>query len=100
MGKLGEAMTQEVFDYLQAARSPQAESRPYVAVASAEGMLVNLHLGEADELLIFDATRPTSRNPARAPRGTWLAAMARNGSAAERLSGRVASGAGRLQVGS
>jgi nitrogen fixation protein NifB len=55
VGKLGEAMTQELFDCLQAARSPQAESRPYVAVASAEGMLVNLHLGEADELLIFDA---------------------------------------------
>ena len=55
VGKLGEAMTQEVLDCLQAARSPQAESRPYVAVASAEGMLVNLHLGEADELLIFDA---------------------------------------------
>ena len=28
---------------------------PMAAVASAEGMLVNLHLGEADELLIFDA---------------------------------------------
>ena len=55
VGKLGEAMTQELFDCLQAARSPQAASRPYVAVASAEGMLVNLHLGEADELLIFDA---------------------------------------------
>ena len=55
VGKLGEAMTEELFDCLQAARSPQAENRPYVAVASAEGMLVNLHLGEADELLIFDA---------------------------------------------
>ena len=55
VGKLGEAMTQEIFDCLQAARSPQAASRPYVAVASAEGMLVNMHLGEADELLIFDA---------------------------------------------
>jgi len=55
VGKLGEAMTQELLDCLQSARSPQAESRPYVAVASAEGMLVNLHLGEADELLIFDA---------------------------------------------
>ena len=65
VGKLGEAMTQEALDYLQAARSPQAESRPYVAVASAEGMLVNLHLGEADELLIFDANgRQVATRPA------------------------------------
>lgn len=29
------------------------EDRPYVAVASEEGMLVNLHLGEASEVLIY-----------------------------------------------
>lgn len=30
-----------------------AEERPYVAVASREGALVNMHLGEAEELWIF-----------------------------------------------
>src|SRR5271166_6420903 len=81
VGKLGEAMTQEVLDCLQAARSPQAESRPYVAVASAEGMLVNLHLGEADELLIFDAngqlvaTRPAP--PAGSGSRRWQEMAAR-----------------------
>jgi nitrogen fixation protein NifB len=32
----------------------EAASRPYVAVASQEGMLVNQHLGEADRVLIFE----------------------------------------------
>jgi nitrogen fixation protein NifB len=32
------------------------ETRPYVAVASNEGMLVNQHLGEADSLYIFRET--------------------------------------------
>ena len=32
------------------------ENRPYVAVASHEGMLVNQHLGEADHLYIFKET--------------------------------------------
>lgn len=32
------------------------ENRPYVAVASNEGMLVNQHLGEADSLYIFRET--------------------------------------------
>jgi nitrogen fixation protein NifB len=64
VGKLGEAMSQEILECLQECRSPRAESRPYVAVASAEGMLVNLHLGEVDNFLLFDssgqqvATRP------------------------------------------
>lgn len=30
------------------------ENRPYVAVASREGMLVNLHLGEAESIWIFE----------------------------------------------
>lgn len=33
-----------------------AEDRPYVAVASNEGILVNQHLGEADRLYIFKET--------------------------------------------
>jgi nitrogen fixation protein NifB len=38
---------------LQAAAPPVDESRPCVAVATVEGMLVNQHLGEADRLAIF-----------------------------------------------
>lgn len=34
-------------------QEPVSEERPYVAVASYEGMLVNQHLGEAKELHIF-----------------------------------------------
>lgn len=37
-------------------RSASDEHRPYVAVASQEGMLVNLHLGEADRFLIYSQT--------------------------------------------
>jgi len=33
-----------------------ADKRPYVAVASHEGMLVNQHLGEADSLYVFEKT--------------------------------------------
>jgi nitrogen fixation protein NifB len=32
------------------------EDRPYVAVATHEGMLVNMHLGEADKLYVFRQT--------------------------------------------
>jgi nitrogen fixation protein NifB len=32
------------------------EERPYVAVATYEGMLVNMHLGEADKLYVFRQT--------------------------------------------
>src|SRR5208337_282092 len=34
---------------------PLDETRPYVAVASREGVLVNLHLGEADAFQIWGA---------------------------------------------
>lgn len=33
------------------------ESRPYVAVTTNEGMLVNLHLGEAERMVIFKQTK-------------------------------------------
>jgi nitrogen fixation protein NifB len=35
---------------------PHAEDRPYVAVASMEGVLVNLHVGEADSFQIWKKT--------------------------------------------
>ncbi|MCY2988549.1 MAG: radical SAM protein [Planctomycetota bacterium] len=56
VGLLGEAMQPDVERYLrQAAALPlhPAESRPYVAVASLEGVLINQHLGEAEELSIY-----------------------------------------------
>jgi nitrogen fixation protein NifB len=52
-GKLGEAMSQELLACLDACASGGGPERPYVAVASEEGLLVNLHLGEADNLMIF-----------------------------------------------
>jgi nitrogen fixation protein NifB len=56
VGKLGEAMPEEMQNLLHKSASlpliPQQE-RPYVAVASREGLLVNQHLGEAKEFIIF-----------------------------------------------
>jgi nitrogen fixation protein NifB len=58
-GLLGEAMTGEHFDRLRrAAAQPlsPADERPYTAVATMEGVLVNLHLGEAATLQIYERT--------------------------------------------
>lgn len=55
-GLLSEGTTQETMNILQEeANAPinPSEERPYVAVASREGVLVNLHLGEAEEFLVF-----------------------------------------------
>jgi nitrogen fixation protein NifB len=55
-GLLCEGTTQETMNMLQqAARQPinPDEDRPYTAVASREGMLVNMHLGEATEFMVF-----------------------------------------------
>ncbi len=55
-GLLCEGTTQETMDILQEeSRAPinPDENRPNVAVATREGVLVNLHLGEADEFQIF-----------------------------------------------
>lgn len=61
IGLLSEAMSSEAMARLQRYASlPAAEpagdlkDRPCVAVASMEGMLVNQHLGEAEQLLIYD----------------------------------------------
>ncbi len=56
VGLLGAAPNPEHLIQLEKAASqpinPQ-EQRPYVAVASREGMLVNMHLGEADKFYIY-----------------------------------------------
>ena len=55
-GLLGESLSDETIDLLRdcAAESPQApDDRPYVAVATQEGLLVNQHLGHAEEFWVF-----------------------------------------------
>lgn len=56
-GLLAEGTTQETLKMIEkAANAPlnPDEERPYVAVATREGVLVNQHLGEAEELSIFE----------------------------------------------
>jgi nitrogen fixation protein NifB len=56
VGLLGEPMRPELeIALLQAAAAPlnPSEDRPYVAVATWEGVLVNRHLGEADSLSVY-----------------------------------------------
>ena len=54
VGLLGEAMDLGLLQTLKnCATGGNLSERPYIAVASAEGVLVNLHLGDADRLLIF-----------------------------------------------
>ena len=56
VGLIDQPNTAEQMETLAAFARPDAASiatRPYIAVASEEGMLVNQHLGEAARLLIF-----------------------------------------------
>ena len=86
-GLLNEGTTAASQAALQAAASqplkPQ-ERRPYVAVATREGMLVNRHLGEADEFCVYaeeaEAYRLVEARPAPPPgngRERWLDLAAR-----------------------
>lgn len=53
-GKIGEGVESSYEEVLQRELSlNQDEQRPYIAVASMEGSLVNLHLGEADALFVY-----------------------------------------------
>ncbi len=53
-GMIGEAMSEEVAELLEkAARPVPSKARPFVAVASMEGIFVNQHLGEAKGLWIY-----------------------------------------------
>lgn len=59
VGLLGEAMNAQYQQHLfESAQSimPPGDDRPYVAVASEEGVLINQHLGEAGRLLIYQKT--------------------------------------------
>jgi nitrogen fixation protein NifB len=56
VGRLGQQNTEEIQELIRScARLPlrPQESRPYVAVATREGMLVNQHLGEAQQFTLF-----------------------------------------------
>lgn len=58
VGLIGGKQNQEIIDLLKKASQPkQSKARPYVAVASMEGIFVNQHLGEAAGLWIFGAER-------------------------------------------
>ncbi len=62
LGFVGEAMTDEQLERLNrfARRQIDAgETRPYVAVASREGALVNMHLGESARILVFGRDEKT-----------------------------------------
>ncbi len=53
-GLIGEEQNREIMELLQGASLSRVTSeRPYVAVASMEGLLVNQHLGEAASIWIF-----------------------------------------------
>jgi nitrogen fixation protein NifB len=59
VGYIGEDMTTEQHDalghYARGSLNPvEDDLRPYVAVATMEGALVNQHLGEADRFLIYE----------------------------------------------
>jgi nitrogen fixation protein NifB len=59
VGLLGEPMRPEIeLCLLQSAAAPSRpeEDRPYVAVATLEGVLVNQHLGEAEQIAVFGRT--------------------------------------------
>lgn len=60
VGYVGESMTTEQHDalkhYANASLNPaENDARPYVAVATMEGALVNQHLGEAERFILFEA---------------------------------------------
>jgi nitrogen fixation protein NifB len=64
-GLLGQDMS-ETHDLLKEYASRKEEmdttDRPYVAVGTNEGLLVNIHLGEANQLYIFEQTKNGFKN--------------------------------------
>lgn len=59
VGLLDEDRTEEFRSCLSASSIAKAlprEQRPYIAVASREGVLINLHLGEAEKFFIWERT--------------------------------------------
>jgi nitrogen fixation protein NifB len=53
-GLLSCGTSKETQDLLAAITNKSAENKPYVAVASREGALVNQHLGEADAFFVYE----------------------------------------------
>jgi nitrogen fixation protein NifB len=56
VGIIGEVNSDEIMEKMaEAARLPKNpdEHRPFIAVASLEGVLINQHLGEADRFLVY-----------------------------------------------
>lgn len=62
VGLINEQPTEEVAAKLNeySQRAPSGETRPCIAVASLEGMLVNQHLGEATRFLIYEPAAESS----------------------------------------
>jgi nitrogen fixation protein NifB len=57
VGLLGEAQNTELIELLQATAAGPAnpnERRPYVAISSHEGVLINQHVGEASRFWVFE----------------------------------------------
>ena len=64
IGIIGQENNDEIMKRLkEAAELPRkpGENRPYVAVASMEGVLINQHLGEADRFLIYGKEKSDNR---------------------------------------
>ena len=64
IGIIGQENNDEIMKQLkEAAELPRkpGENRPYVAVASMEGVLINQHLGEADRFLIYGMEKSNNR---------------------------------------
>ncbi len=60
VGHIGNGIEDEFKEILESATQPLYDpARPYVAVASLEGALINQHLGEANRFLIFERTDET-----------------------------------------
>ena len=62
VGRIGEGVAEAYAQLLEKEFSnpEKLEARPYVAVVSQEGALVNLHLGEAERILIY---KPSVADP-------------------------------------
>ena len=72
VGRIGQENSAEIAQLLEEASHPKADAkRPYVAVATREGIFVNQHLGEATGFWIFGAVdgKPAlvARRPAPIP---------------------------------
>ena len=64
IGIIGQENNDEIMKQLkEAAELPRkpGKNRPYVAVASMEGVLINQHLGEADRFLIYGMEKSNNR---------------------------------------